>query len=193
MSWDLETMRTCTPCCSRTGHGSRDRVATGRCVSAVPDFLPARGFPQLLQQSVFTDGVSPISAASRARRRLTTSSRRHRSRASHPDRARASRRRARRGGRRHVRDARERGPVADLEPYPRGVGHALIISADRADAVHSPPCDAADSPGGPQFSSRSAFRGLVITGCGSRSNAGRGRDGCRSPCTSSRRSRRGRL
>lgn len=118
------------------------------------DFLPGRGVPQLLQQSVFTDGVSPGSAA--------------------PERARASaidhevREGMDRGLRVRVEPARlvagrvevvgvtfedavSGEPLADLEPYLGAWGHALIVSADLADAVHSHPVTPLTSPGGPRI------------------------------------------
>ncbi len=49
----------------------------------------------------------------------------------------------------HFADAASGAPVADLEPYLGAWGHAFIVSADLADAVHSHPLTPVTAPGGP--------------------------------------------
>jgi len=49
----------------------------------------------------------------------------------------------------HLEDAATGAPVADLQPYLAAWGHAFIVSADLADAVHSHPITPLTSPGGP--------------------------------------------
>jgi mono/diheme cytochrome c family protein len=49
----------------------------------------------------------------------------------------------------HLEDAATGAPIADLQPYLGAWGHAFIVSADLADAVHSHPITPLTSPGGP--------------------------------------------
>jgi hypothetical protein len=118
------------------------------------DFLPAGGYPQVLQASVFTDGVSPAAAA------LARTRARHVSQEVREGMDRGLRVRIEPAvlvaGRVEViaatfEDAATGMPAADLEPYLGAWGHALIVSADLADAVHSHPVTPLTSPGGPRI------------------------------------------
>jgi hypothetical protein len=118
------------------------------------DFLPAHGFPQLLQQSVFTEGVSPVSVAP-ARARASAIDREVREGVDRGLRIRIEPARLVAGRVEVVaatfEDAASGAPLADLEPYLGAWGHALIVSADLADAVHSHPVTPLTSPGGPRI------------------------------------------
>jgi len=118
------------------------------------DFLPAGGFPQLLQQSVFTDGVSPISAAP-SRARANAIDHEVREGVDHGLRIRIEPARLVAGRMEVVAAVFEHAatgePLQDLEPYLGAWGHALIVSADLIDAVHSHPVTPLTSPGGPRI------------------------------------------
>lgn len=155
VSWDLEHFAHVHPVMQP---GGEMEVATvlprAGAYQLYADFLPARGFPQLLQQSVFTDGVSPIAAApSRARANAID----HEVREA-VDRGLRIRIEPARlvAGRMEVvgatfEDVATGEAVDDLEPYLGAWGHALIVSADLADAVHSHPVTPLTSPGGPRI------------------------------------------
>ena len=49
----------------------------------------------------------------------------------------------------HLEDAATGAPISDLEPLLGAWGHAFIVSADLADAVHSHPITPLTGPGGP--------------------------------------------
>jgi mono/diheme cytochrome c family protein len=51
----------------------------------------------------------------------------------------------------HLSDASTGAPISDLEPYLGAWGHAFIVSADMADAVHSHPLAPLTSAGGPSI------------------------------------------
>jgi hypothetical protein len=118
------------------------------------DFLPASGFPQLLQQSVFTEGVSPVSAAP-SRARADAIDREIREGVDRGLRIRIEPARLVAGRMEVVaatfEDAATGEPLQDLEPYLGAWGHALIVSADLVDAVHSHPVTPLTSPGGPRI------------------------------------------
>ncbi len=155
VSWDLEHFAHVHPV--RQPDGAME-VATvlprAGAYQLYADFLPVRGFPQVVQQSVFTEGISPLSAAQlRARSKpIDTEVREGVDRGLRiqvePARLVA--------GRVEVvgatfEDAATGTPVTDLEPYLGAWGHALIVSADLADAVHSHPVTPLTSPGGPRI------------------------------------------
>lgn len=155
VSWDLEDFAHIHPALQEDGAMEvTTTLPRPGAYQLFADFLPARGLPQVLQASVFTDGVSPAAAA------LARTRARHISEE------------VREGSDRglHVRiepavlvagrveviaatfeDAATGMPAADLEPYLGAWGHALIVSADLVDAVHSHPVTPLTSPGGPRI------------------------------------------
>ena len=155
VSWDLEHYAHVHPVLQDSGAMEvTTTLPRAGAYQLYADFLPAGGFPQLVQTSVFTAGVSPAAAALA------------RSRSSHITQE------VREGVDRGLRvriepatlvagrvevvaatfeDAPSGTPVTDLEPYLGAWGHALIVSADLADAVHSHPVTPLTSPGGPRI------------------------------------------
>ena len=155
VSWDLEHYAHVHPVLQPDG---AMEVATvlpqAGAYQLYADFLPARGFPQLLQQSVFSDGVSPISAAP-ARARANAIDHEVREGVDRGLRIRIEPARLVAGRMEVVattfEDSATGAPVEDLEPYLGAWGHALIVSADLVDAVHSHPVTPLTSPGGPRI------------------------------------------
>jgi hypothetical protein len=155
VSWDLEHFAHVHPTLQADGAMEVSTVLPrAGAYQLYADFLPAGGFPQLVQKSVFTEGVSPLAAA-QARARARSISEEIREGVD-----RGLRVRIEPGtlvaGRPEVvscilEDAATGEPVADLEPYLGAWGHALVVSADLADAVHSHPVTPLTSPGGPRI------------------------------------------
>jgi hypothetical protein len=115
------------------------------------DFLPVGGTPQLIRKTIFPSRVAVGFSGSRAPHLVRESGKRAdgslRVRID-PD-----------GGiliagtpvliAFHLEDAETGAAISDLQPYLGAWGHALIVSADLADAVHSHPITPLTSPGGP--------------------------------------------
>jgi hypothetical protein len=118
------------------------------------DFLPAGGLPQLVQKSVFTAGVTPFAGAGAADQSPVFTSE-AREGTDHGLRMRIEPGRLVAGRVEALacvlEDARTGSPIEDLEPYLGAWGHALIVSSDLADAVHSHPVTPLTSPGGPRI------------------------------------------
>ena len=155
VSWDLEDYAHVHPVLQPDGSMEVATVLPrSGAYQLFADFLPASGFPQVLQQSVFTEGVSPISAAA-SRARAHAIDREVREGVDRGLRIRIEPARLVAGRMEVVtatfEDAATGEPLADLEPYLGAWGHALIVSADLADAVHSHPVTPLTSPGGPRI------------------------------------------
>jgi hypothetical protein len=155
VSWDLEHFAHVHPVLQPDGAMEVSTVLPQPgAYQLYADFLPARGVPQLLQQSVFTEGVSPASAAP-ARAHANTIEGEVREGVDRGLRIRIEPARLVAGRVEVVgatfEDAATGEPVEDLEPYLGAWGHALIVSADLADAVHSHPVTPLTSPGGPRI------------------------------------------
>lgn len=115
------------------------------------DFLPAGGTPQLIRKTVLATPVSPGFSGSPTPHVVPDLSEKVDGRLRvriEPDPA------AFIAGRPgliafHVSDASTGAPISDLEPYLGAWGHAFIVSADLADAVHSHPLTPLAGSGGP--------------------------------------------
>jgi hypothetical protein len=155
VSWDLEHFAHVHPALQEDGAMElTTTLPRPGAYQLYADFLPAGGLPQVLQASVFTDGVSPANAA------LARTRARHISQEVREGTDRGLRVRIEPAvlvaGRVEVvaatfEDAATGMPAADLEPYLGAWGHALIVSADLVDAVHSHPVTPLTSPGGPRI------------------------------------------
>jgi len=158
VSWDLEHFAHVHP--TLQDDGVMDVTTTlprEGAYQLYADFLPAGGFPQLVQSSLFTRGVSPEGAAEAVEARRTARALTHEVREGNAGGLRVRLEPATLvAGRMEVlavaiEDAATGAPVADLEPYLGAWGHALIVSGDLADAVHSHPVTPLSSPGGPRI------------------------------------------
>ncbi len=155
VSWDLEHFAHVHPTLQEDG--AMEVVTTlprPGAYQLYADFLPGGGMPQVLQASVFTDATSPAAAA------LARTRGRHISQEVREGMDRGLRVRIEPAvlvaGRVEViaanfEDAATGMPAEDLEPYLGAWGHALIVSADLVDAVHSHPVTPLTSPGGPRI------------------------------------------
>ena len=155
VSWDLEHYAHVHPVLQDSGAMEvTTTLPRAGAYQVYADFLPAGGFPQLVQTSVFTDGVSPAAAAL-ARTRAQHITQEVREGTDHGLRVRIEPATLVAGRVEVVaatfEDAATGTPVTDLEPYLGAWGHALIVSADLADAVHSHPVTPLTSPGGPRI------------------------------------------
>ena len=115
------------------------------------DFLPAGGTPQLVRKALFPGRVGTAFSGSRTPHLARDSS----DKTDHGLRVRIEPDAGTMFAGSlsliafHLEDAATGAPVSDLEPYLAAWGHAFIVSADLADAVHSHPITPLASPGGP--------------------------------------------
>ena len=123
------------------------------------DFLPDGGTPQLLQRSLLTEGFAEDPERGRARlvpdlEDKTDGDISVLLQVSAGEGLIAGRREM---FRMRVSDTHTRLPIKDLEPFLGAPAHALIISEDLADAVHSHPVEEFSRPNGPDIVFEAVF------------------------------------
>ena len=137
------------------------------------DFLPDGGTPQLLQRTLLTAGFIDDPDNARARLQPDVAEKSDRGiivtlQLSAGDGFVAGRQEM---FRLRLSDARSGAPVTDLQPFLGASGHALILSHDLVDAVHSHPVLEFSQPHGPDIVFEAVFRAPACTSSGPSSSA----------------------